>query len=210
MFSLFLFLFFSCSTALWLLFPWCLWVSDIRCCSNVTAKSVYPSNASRPAQSSCQPPSWAVCWCGAPGTGIPYWPERRQGTTQISWNWLLQISTSPGDCNVSVFAPKVRQYPMGEYDSQMDDKEKSVAAPIHHRVNLEGYLRSYLYSPAFYLLSAARARLLLEAHCGIEQPQQEARARKRDATEKEATGNTRHGQTNTQKVNTHTKKHNTA
>ncbi|XP_031589390.1 protein TASOR isoform X3 [Oreochromis aureus] len=95
---------------------------------------------------------------------------------------------------------KVRQYPMGEYDSQMDDKEKSFAAPIHHRVNLEGYLRSYLYSPAFYLLSAARARLLLEAHCGIEQPQQGARARKREATEKEATGNTRHGQTNTQKM----------
>lgn len=96
---------------------------------------------------------------------------------------------------------QVRQYPMGEYDSQMDNEEKPLPAPTHHRVNLEGYLRSYLYCPAFYLLSAARARLLMEAHGGIEQAQ-EPRARKRQATEKEAAGSTRQGQTQKVSVDT--------
>lgn len=93
---------------------------------------------------------------------------------------------------------------MGEYESKLDERGKLFPAPKHHRVNMDGYLRSYLYSPVLYLLSVARARQMVEAHCGPEEPQ-EVRLRKtcggqREATGKEATSNTRDRQTNTQKV----------
>ncbi|XP_038553930.1 uncharacterized protein tasora isoform X3 [Micropterus salmoides] len=99
---------------------------------------------------------------------------------------------------------KVRQYPMGEYESKLDEPGKQFPAPKHHRVNMDGYLRSYLYSPALYLLSVARATQMVEAHCGPEEPQ-EVRLRKRcggqrDVTGKEATSNTNDGPTNTQKM----------
>ncbi|XP_055365092.1 protein TASOR [Betta splendens] len=67
---------------------------------------------------------------------------------------------------------KVRQYPMGEYDSKLDERGTVFPAPRHHRVNLDGYLRSYLYSPTFYLLSVACARTMMEAHCGSEEQQE--------------------------------------
>ncbi|XP_068452041.1 protein TASOR isoform X2 [Clinocottus analis] len=66
---------------------------------------------------------------------------------------------------------KARQYPMGEYESQLDEEGKLFPTPKHHRVNMDGYLRSYLYSPALYLLSVARAKQMVEAHC-TEEPQE--------------------------------------
>ncbi|XP_044066398.1 protein TASOR isoform X2 [Siniperca chuatsi] len=99
---------------------------------------------------------------------------------------------------------KVRQYPMGEYESKLDEQGKLFPAPNHHRVNMDGYLRSYMYSPALYLLSVARARQMVEAHCGPEEPEEVRLAKscgdQREATGKGATGNTRDGQTNTQKM----------
>lgn len=103
--------------------------------------------------------------------------------------------------HISVCALQVRQYPMGEYESKLEEGGKLFPAPKHHRVNMDGYLRSYLYSPALYLLSVARARQMVEAHCGPEEPQ-EVRLRKSCGGQREATSNTRDGQTNTQKVKT--------
>ncbi|KAF3690273.1 Protein TASOR [Channa argus] len=88
---------------------------------------------------------------------------------------------------------KVRQYPMGEYDSELDVQGKAFPTPLHHRVNMDGYLRSYLYSPALYLLSVARARQVMEAHCGCEEAQAVRPS-------KEPSSNTRERQTNTQKM----------
>ncbi len=93
---------------------------------------------------------------------------------------------------------------MGKYESTLDEQGKLFPAPSHHRVNMDGYLRSYLYSPTFYQLSVARAKLMMEAHCGPGEPQ-EARLRKncggrRDVTGKEATRNTGDRRSNTQKV----------
>ncbi len=84
---------------------------------------------------------------------------------------------------------------MGEYDSKLDERGKLFPAPKHHRVNMDGYLRSYLYNPALYLLSVARARLMVEAHCGPEEPQEVTL--KKSCGGKEATN-----KTNTQKVKT--------
>ncbi|XP_035485932.2 protein TASOR isoform X2 [Scophthalmus maximus] len=108
---------------------------------------------------------------------------------------------------------KLRQYPMGEYDSNQDEQEKQFAVPKHHQVNMDFYLHSYLYNPAIYLLSMARARQVVEAHCGPEEPQQQqqqqqqqARPRKscaggpRQSTGKKVTGNSRDGQTNSEKM----------
>ncbi|CAL8338366.1 unnamed protein product [Lota lota] len=58
----------------------------------------------------------------------------------------------------------VRAYPMPVYDSKLDDRGKLFPAPKHHRLNMEGYLRSYLYSPVFYQLSISHANRLLELH----------------------------------------------
>ncbi|XP_063767173.1 protein TASOR [Eleginops maclovinus] len=99
---------------------------------------------------------------------------------------------------------KVRQYPMGEYDSKLDECRKLYPAPKQHRVNMEGYLHSYLYNPALHLLSVAWAKQMVEAHCGPEEPQEVKLRRssggQREATGKEATSNSREGQTNTQKM----------
>ncbi|XP_060925088.1 uncharacterized protein tasora isoform X2 [Limanda limanda] len=100
---------------------------------------------------------------------------------------------------------KVRQYPMGEYDSIQDEQEKDFPAPKHHKVNMDYYLRSYLHNPALYLLSVARARQVVEAHCGAEEPQQ-VRPRKSSAGQREATGtevttsSSRDGPSNTKKL----------
>ncbi|KAM8867280.1 protein TASOR-like isoform 1-T1 [Synchiropus picturatus] len=60
---------------------------------------------------------------------------------------------------------KVRPYPMGEYDGDLDELGIPYPAPKHHRLTMEGYLSSYLYKPAFYQLSLNRACKLVEAHC---------------------------------------------
>lgn len=90
---------------------------------------------------------------------------------------------------------------MGEYDSRLEEGENLF--PPKHRVNMDSYLRSYLYSPALYLLSLARAKQVVEAHSG--QPHHEVKPRKsygsqREAMGKEPTDNARDGQSNTQKV----------
>lgn len=89
---------------------------------------------------------------------------------------------------------------MGDFESKLNERG-------NHKVNMDGYLRSYLYSPTFYLLSVVRAKQMVEAHCGPEEPQ-EVRLRnsyggQREARGREATSNTRDGQTNTQKVKRH-------
>lgn len=124
---------------------------------------------------------------------------------------IISVPVHPGvgwasQAHLSVFTVQVRQYPMGEYDSKLDERGKLFPAPKHHRVNMDGYLRSYLYNPALYLLSVARARQMVEVHCGPEESQ-EAKVRKsfggqKESTGKEVTGNTRDGQSNTQKVKT--------
>ncbi|XP_029286862.1 protein TASOR isoform X3 [Cottoperca gobio] len=99
---------------------------------------------------------------------------------------------------------KVRLYPMGEYDAKLDEEGNLLPAPKHHRVNMDGYLRSYLYSPAFYLLPVGRARQMVEAHCGPEEPQavefRNSSGGQSEATGKEASSNARDGQSNTQKM----------
>ncbi|XP_075951683.1 protein TASOR isoform X1 [Anarhichas minor] len=101
---------------------------------------------------------------------------------------------------------KVRQYPMGEYDSELDEQGKLFPTPKHHRVNMDGYLRSYLYSPALYLLSVARARQMVEAHCSPEEPlevklkKSQREAAGKEATGKEATSNTRDEQTKHERI----------
>lgn len=102
--------------------------------------------------------------------------------------------------HVSVFTHKVRQYPMSEYDSKLDEGGKMFLAPRHHKVNMDGYLRSYLYSPTLYLLSVARARQVMEAHCSSEELQEMRLRGQREATGKDVTSNSKEGQTNTQKV----------
>ncbi|KAK1900879.1 Protein TASOR, partial [Dissostichus eleginoides] len=120
-------------------------------------------------------------------------PELSAGVEHLTREYLVGLTDG-----------KVRQYPMGEYDSKLDECRKLFSAPKQHRVNMEGYLRSYLYTPALHLLSVARAKQMVEAHCGPEEPQ-EAKLRRslgghREAIGKEATSNSREGQTNTQKM----------
>lgn len=55
---------------------------------------------------------------------------------------------------------------MGEYESALNEQ----GSTFHRRVNMDSYLHSYIYSPAFYLLSVARATQILEAHCHPEEP----------------------------------------
>lgn len=61
---------------------------------------------------------------------------------------------------------------MGEYDSKLDEQGQMVPTPRHHRVNMDGYLRSYLYSPALYQLTVACAAKVMEAHCGSDKQQE--------------------------------------
>ncbi|KAM9757993.1 LOW QUALITY PROTEIN: protein TASOR [Menidia menidia] len=82
----------------------------------------------------------------------------------------------------------VRQYPMTEYDSKPDDQAQLFSPPKHHRGNMDSYLLSYLSSPTFYLLSVARAKEVVEAHCGPEPPQ-ELRPRNRGGSQNETPDN---------------------
>lgn len=55
---------------------------------------------------------------------------------------------------------------MGDYESLLNER----GSAFQRRGNVDGYLRSYIYSPAFYLLSVARATQIVEAHCRPEEP----------------------------------------
>nr|XP_040059631.1 protein TASOR isoform X4 [Gasterosteus aculeatus aculeatus] len=98
----------------------------------------------------------------------------------------------------------VQQYPMGEFDSKLDERGNLFPTPKHHQVNMEGYLRSYLYSPALYQLSVARAKQMVQAHCGPEELP-EATLRKtcggqREAAAEETISSTRNKPTKHEKM----------
>lgn len=105
----------------------------------------------------------------------------------------------PREAHAPVSALQVRQYLMGDFESKPNERGNV----FHHRLHMDAYLRSYFYSPALYLLSAASARQLVEKHCGPEE-RQEVRLRSSYGGHREAgretTSNTIGGQTNTQKV----------
>ncbi|KAM8914826.1 protein TASOR isoform 2-T2 [Spinachia spinachia] len=99
----------------------------------------------------------------------------------------------------------VQQYPMGEYDSELEERGKLLPTPKHHQVNMDGYLRSYLYSPVLYQLSTARAKQMVAAHCAPEEPPPQATLRKacagrREAAADEATCSVRNKQTKHEKM----------
>ncbi|XP_071351563.1 protein TASOR isoform X2 [Trachinotus anak] len=117
-------------------------------------------------------------------------PELSAGVERQARDYLIGLNDG-----------KVRQYPMGEYDSKLDELGKPFPAPKHHRVNMDGYLHSYLYNPTHYLLSVARARQVMEVFSGPEEPQVRKNCGgQRESTGKEVTGNTREEQINTQRV----------
>lgn len=95
----------------------------------------------------------------------------------------------------SVSSLQVRHYSMGDYDSKLNEQGRFA----HHRANLDGYLRAYLYNPAFYLLSVARAKQMVEAHCGPEEPQ-DAQRSTASGGQREAMHGARERQANNQKV----------
>lgn len=84
---------------------------------------------------------------------------------------------------------------MGDYDSKINEQGKF----SHQRANLEGYLRAYLYGPAFYLLSLARAKQMVEMHCGPEESQAGRRSNAFGG-QREATHGIRDRQANSQEV----------
>lgn len=55
---------------------------------------------------------------------------------------------------------------MGDYESFLNER----GSTSQRRENVDSYLRSYIYSPAFYLLSVARATQIVEAHCRPKEP----------------------------------------
>lgn len=99
---------------------------------------------------------------------------------------------------------------MEQYDSKHDEQSKVFPTPKHHLVNLNSYLCSYLTNPAMYLLSAARARQVVETHCGPEEkllvrPGKSCIGQGETAEEEEVTGTTGDGEMNSKKVRTCTK-----
>ncbi|XP_026162783.1 uncharacterized protein tasora isoform X2 [Mastacembelus armatus] len=147
-------------------------------------------------------------------TGVEFMPRLRSFVPALHHALIKARANPPAELSAGVELQvreyliglnegKVRQYPIGEYDSKLDERGKLFPAPKHHRVNMDSYLRSYLYNPALYLLSVARARQLMEAHCGNEP--QEVKPRNSSgghggATGMEALSNARDRQTNTQKM----------
>ncbi|XP_037346508.2 protein TASOR isoform X2 [Pungitius pungitius] len=94
----------------------------------------------------------------------------------------------------------VQQYPMGEYDSALDECRQLFPTPKHHQVNMDGYLRSYLYSPALYQLSVARAKQMVEAHCGPEETPEATLRKASGGRAEERTCNARNKQTKHEKM----------
>ncbi|KAL0978818.1 hypothetical protein UPYG_G00176120 [Umbra pygmaea] len=62
---------------------------------------------------------------------------------------------------------KLRHIPITEYDAKLDDRGKLFPAPKHPKLNIEGYLRSYIYSPKLYAMPVARANELVERYCVV-------------------------------------------
>lgn len=96
---------------------------------------------------------------------------------------------------LSVSSLQVRHYSMGDYDSKLNEQGRFA----HQRANLDGYLRAYLYNPALYLLSVARAKQMVETLCGPEEPQDGRRSAASDG-QREATHGGRDRQANNQEV----------
>ncbi|XP_068171229.1 protein TASOR-like [Antennarius striatus] len=97
---------------------------------------------------------------------------------------------------------KIQHYPMGQYDSKLDEQVEPLPVP-KHRVNIDGYLGSYLYSPTLYLLPVVQATLMMEMYIGLEE-QKEMSLRKSCGGQQETAGketiNTRDIKTNTEKI----------
>ncbi|XP_027135126.1 uncharacterized protein tasora isoform X2 [Larimichthys crocea] len=120
-------------------------------------------------------------------------PELSAGVERQAREYLIGLNNG-----------KVRQYPMSKYELKFDEQGKAYSAPSHHKVNMDGYLHSYLHNPALYLLSVPRARLMMETYCSAEETQ-EVKLSKSCGGQREATSktpsNVKDGQTNTQKRN---------
>ncbi|XP_071190862.1 protein TASOR-like isoform X1 [Salvelinus alpinus] len=62
---------------------------------------------------------------------------------------------------------KRRHIPMTEYDTKLDDRGKQFPAPKHHKLNMEGYLRSYIYNPNLYTMPVVQAKEMVESYCTV-------------------------------------------
>ncbi|XP_038872648.1 flocculation protein FLO11-like isoform X2 [Salvelinus namaycush] len=62
---------------------------------------------------------------------------------------------------------KRRHIPMTEYDTKLDDRGKLFPAPKHHKLNMEGYLRSYIYNPNLYTMPVVQAKEMVESYCTV-------------------------------------------
>lgn len=78
----------------------------------------------------------------------------------------LHCKRSHSKLDILVFVVQVQQYPMGDFESKLNERGKM----FQHRANMDGCLRSYLSSPVFYMLSVGRARQMVETHCQPEEP----------------------------------------
>nr|XP_020466781.1 protein TASOR [Monopterus albus] len=143
-------------------------------------------------------------------SGAMVMPQLRQFIPALHHSLIKARANPPAELSVgveqlmkeyfiSLTDDKFRQYSIGEYDEQ----GKQFVIPKHHQVNMEGYLRSYLYIPVLYQLKVSHARQIMEAHCGSE-VLQEVRPRKGSGYQKEAMGKeamgTKDKQTNSQKM----------
>ncbi|XP_064882588.1 protein TASOR-like isoform X2 [Oncorhynchus nerka] len=62
---------------------------------------------------------------------------------------------------------KRRHIPMTEYDTKLDDRGKLFPAPKHHKLKMEGYLRSYIYNPNLYTMPVFQAKEMVESYCTV-------------------------------------------
>ncbi|KAG7244385.1 hypothetical protein INR49_001684, partial [Caranx melampygus] len=129
-------------------------------------------------------------------------------SAQMATPTALRLSPSPHESGATVmprlnqFIPalhhalvKARANPPAELSAGVERQAQEYLSSLNDgKVNMDGYLRSYLYNPAFYLLSLARAGQVIEVYAGPEDPQ--VRARKsygdqREPSGKQLLGNTR-------------------
>nr|XP_046199057.1 protein TASOR-like isoform X2 [Oncorhynchus gorbuscha] len=62
---------------------------------------------------------------------------------------------------------KRRHIPITEYDTKLDDRGKLFPAPKHHKLKMEGYLRSYIYNPNLYTMPVFQAKEMVESYCTV-------------------------------------------
>ncbi|KAL0978175.1 hypothetical protein UPYG_G00167040 [Umbra pygmaea] len=60
---------------------------------------------------------------------------------------------------------KLHHIPITEYDAKLDDQDKLFPAPKQPKLNIEGYLRSYIYTPKLYAMPVTQANELVERYC---------------------------------------------